>query len=177
MVLGDSLSAEHGIQAGQGWVALLQKRLDEQAYAYRVVNASVSGITTDGVLSRLEANVERYGPSIVVLEVGGNDGLIGLPPKHIRANLTAIIQTLKRQNISVLLIKMLMLPNFGPRYTQQFLAVFEELPDQHGIHAAPFILDGIAKHPELMQSDRIHPRAAAQIKMLDNIWPSLLPLL
>lgn len=176
-ILGDSLSAGYGISEDQGWVVQLQRRLADQGYPHRVINASVSGITTHGALGRSDAIFARHRPTIVIVELGGNDGLNGLPLDATRRDLGRIIENAKQAGAKVLLVKMRMLPNLGPQYTQRFESIYDALPDQHAIAVAPFILSGIVDRPELMQADKIHPKAEAQVLMLDNLWPSLVPLL
>ncbi|HET7370089.1 MAG TPA: arylesterase [Gammaproteobacteria bacterium] len=177
LVVGDSLSAAHGIPAEAGWVSLLSKRLEQQGYDYRVVNASISGDTTSGGLARLPAALDRYQPAIVVLELGGNDGLRGQPVSTMRSNLHRMIELSQQAGARVLLVGVRMPPNYGPVYARQFHQVYRQLADKMDVALVPKILAGIAAHPDLMQADRIHPVAAAEPKVLDNIWPVLEPLL
>jgi acyl-CoA thioesterase-1 len=177
LVLADSLSASYGIAIEQGWVSLLQRRLDEQGYPYTVINASISGDTTYGALSRLDEILGETVPDVTIVELGGNDGLRGLPIAEIRKNLTGIVSQLKGKGSSVLLVPMLLPPNYGKIYIDRFASVYGEIAEGQGIRLSHFILEGIADKPELMQGDGIHPRAEAQGMMLDNIWPDLLPLL
>jgi acyl-CoA thioesterase I len=177
LVLGDSLSAGYGIDVSKGWVALLQQRLQREGYPYQVVNASISGDTTRGALARLGPLIEAHHPAIVVVELGGNDGLRGLSLAELRHNLKAIVARCRAANAQVLLVKMRLPPNYGPAYTERFEQIYTQLAREHGVRLAHFILDGVATHPELMQADGIHARAAGQPRMLENIWPELLPLL
>lgn len=177
LVLGDSLSAAYGIEAQTGWVALLQQRLDREGYRYRVVNASISGDTTAGGAARLPRALKAYAPAIVVVELGGNDGLRGLPLSEMRRNLSSIIAEAKKSGAQVLLIGMRLPPNYGPAYTRSFEAVFADLARRHRVPWLPFLLEGVAQRMEMMQSDGVHPMADAQPKILGNVWPKLVPLL
>ena len=177
LVVGDSLSAAYGIDQDEGWVALLQQRLERDYPGYRVVNASISGDTTRGGLGRIDAALRTHAPAVVILELGGNDGLRGLPVKDMRTNLGAIITKSLAAQARVLLVGMRIPPNYGPLYTKGFEAVFTELAKQFDIARVPFLLDGVALNPSLIQDDGIHPRAAAQPRMLENVWPQLVPLL
>jgi acyl-CoA thioesterase-1 len=171
LIFGDSLSAGYGIEVDQSWVTLLQARLGEQGYEHRVVNASISGETSEGVAARIDAALETFDPAIVVLELGGNDGLRGFPPGRMRGNLDTIIAKSKASGADVVMLGIRIPPNYGQRYTEAFEKVFRELADQHGIPWIEFFLDGVALNPELMQADGIHPNAAAQPILLDNAWP------
>lgn len=173
LVVGDSLSAGYGVPVDATWVALLQRRLTQQGYGYRVVNASVSGETTGGARTRLPRALELHDPAIVVLELGGNDGLRGLPLRQVRENFEAMIAMSKRAGARVVLIGMRMPTNYGPDYTRQFHALYGELAQQHGAPIVDFFLDGVALDDKLMQDDGIHPNAAAQPRLLDNMWPAL----
>lgn len=177
LVLGDSLSAGYGLRPGEGWVTLLEQRLAKQGYGYRVVNASVTGETTDGGLARLPRALELHQPSIVVIELGGNDGLRGLPVPGIRRNLSALITQSRAAGARVVLVGMRIPSNYGPRYTESFHAVYGELARQHKVALVSFFLDGIALRETLFQPDGIHPNARAQPIMLDNLWAELRPLL
>jgi acyl-CoA thioesterase I len=177
MVLGDSLSAGYNIEIGQGWVAQLQRQLTEEGYPHRVVNASISGETTHGALARLEGLLAEHHPAIVIVELGGNDGLRGLALEEVRKNLSEIIDRSQQQGAKVLLIKMQLPTNYGPVYTEKFQKLYDELVREYRIASAPFVLEGIADRSELMQEDSIHPRAEAQYLMLNNVWPALRPLL
>ncbi|HET7587752.1 MAG TPA: arylesterase [Gammaproteobacteria bacterium] len=177
LVVGDSLSAAHGIPAEAGWVALLSERLEQQGYDYRVVNASISGDTTSGGLARLPAALERHDPAIVILELGGNDGLRGQPVQAMRANLLRMIQLSKQSGARVVLVGVRVPPNYGPVYARRFHQVYLDLAKKTDAALAPKILAGVAQDPDLMQADGIHPVAAAEPKVLNNIWPALEPLL
>ena len=177
LVLADSLSASYGIAIEQGWVSLLQNRLKEQGYPYNVLNASISGDTTHGANSRLDEILADQDPEITILELGGNDGLRGLPINEIKSNLEGIINQLTFEGSHILLVPMLLPPNYGKFYIEKFTGIYRELAGEHAITLGRFILDGIADKPELMQNDGIHPTAEAQEMMLDNIWSDLEPLL
>ena len=177
LVLGDSVSAGYGLTIGEGWVSLLQGRLKTQGYGYRVVNASVSGETTTGGLARLPRALSVHRPQIVVLELGGNDGLRGLPLETSRANLEKMIQLSKAAGAQVVLLGMKMPPNYGPRYAQGFERTFAELARKHRLPFEPFFLDKITLVPGMLQADGLHPTAKAQPAMLDSVWPVLKPLL
>ena len=177
LVLGDSLSAAYGIPVDQGWVKLLQDRLTERGYPHRVVNASISGDTTSGGLNRLPAALAQQHPAIVILELGANDGLRGQPPMAMAANLAQLIELAQKAGAQVLLAEMRIPPNYGPLYTQKFQATFGEVAHQYAIPLIPFMLDGVAGHPELIQDDGLHPRAAGQPRILDNVWTVLEPVL
>jgi acyl-CoA thioesterase-1 len=177
LVVGDSLSAGYGVNADATWVALLEKRLAGQGYGYRVVNASVSGETTGGARVRLPRALQLHQPAIVVLELGGNDGLRGLPLRQVRDNLEAMIQQVQAAQGSPLLIGMRIPTNYGPAYADGFHALYGELAKQYDLPLVPFFLEGVALDPELMQDDEIHPSSRAQPALLDNVWPVLSPLL
>lgn len=177
LVLADSLSASYGIAIEQGWVSLLQQRLEHQGYPYRVINASISGDTTYGAMSRLDEILGETVPDITIVELGGNDGLRGLPIAEIRKNLSGIVSQLDSKGSAVLLIPMLLPPNYGKVYIDRFAGIYREIAESQGVKLGRFILDGIADKPELMQGDGIHPKAEAQGMMLDNVWPDLQPLL
>ena len=177
LVLGDSLSAGYGIPVEKGWVSLLQRRLVERGFPYRVVNASISGDTTSGGLSRLPAALELHRPAIVVLELGANDGLRGQPPMAMSRNLSRMIERSQQAGARVLLAEMRIPPNYGPLYAQKFQATFGELAQHYAIPLIPFLLDGVAGNPALLQDDGLHPRAEAQPRILDNVWAVLEPAL
>jgi acyl-CoA thioesterase-1 len=177
LVLGDSLSAGYRIPVEQGWVARLQKRLDDEGYGYTVVNASVSGETTTGGLERLPRALDRNKPAVVIVELGGNDGLRGLPATELRDNLENIITTSRAAGARVLLAGIRLPPNYGAQYTDQFYAVYEDLAKDLRVPWVPFFLEGIALRDELFQDDGIHPDLQAQPILLDNVWPVLEPLL
>lgn len=173
LVLGDSLSASYNIELSQGWVQLLQQRLVRQGYEHAVVNASISGETTAGGLNRLPRALALHQPVLVVVELGGNDGLRGLSLGHIRENLKQIIALSRQTGAAVVLCGIRIPPNYGPDYTEAFGRIYEELGRLPGVYPVPFILEGIALEPGMMQADGIHPGAAAQARMLDNVWPAV----
>jgi acyl-CoA thioesterase-1 len=177
LVLGDSLSAAYGIGVEQGWVALLQARLEREGYGHRVINASSSGETTGGALARLPRALERHAPAVVVIELGGNDGLRGLPIADVTANFESLIGLSRGAGAKVLLIGMRIPPNYGPAYAGAFHDLYGDLARRHGLPLVPFFLDGIALDDSLMLEDGLHPNAAAQPKLLDLVWPRLEPLL
>jgi len=177
LVFGDSLSAGYGLRPGQGWVDLLERRLAAEGYGFRIVNASVSGETTTGGLARLPRALELHRPAIVVLELGANDGLRGLPPATSRDNLLHMVQLLKARGVRVLLVGVRMPPNYGPRYTAEFAAVYRTIAARERVALVPFLLDGVASERALMQADDLHPNERGQPRLLDNVWPQLRPLL
>ncbi|MES9872316.1 MAG: arylesterase [Candidatus Sedimenticola sp. 6PFRAG7] len=177
LVIGDSLSAAYGIEQDAGWISLLQKRLLEQGYPHQVVNASISGDTTYGGLNRLPAAIERSTPSLVLIELGGNDGLRGFNFNQTRDNLSKMIGLSRASGSRVLLLGMMMPPNFGKAFTERFLGLYKDLAETESVPLVPFFLDGVADRPELMQQDGLHPKAEGQPTMLDNVWPHLVPLL
>jgi acyl-CoA thioesterase-1 len=176
-VLGDSLSAGYGLKIQEGWVHLLEQRLAAQGYEYRVVNASVSGETTQGGLARLPRVLETHEPAVVVVELGGNDGLRGLPLATSRENLKRTIELARKANARVVLVGMVIPPNYGPRYGQEFRDMFATLAQQYQLAFVPFFLDKVALNPGLMQADGIHANAKGQPQLLENLWPKLKPLL
>ena len=179
-MVGDSLSAEYGLERGSGWVALLEQRLKREKIAVPVVNASISGDTTSGGRSRLPALLAQHKPSIVILELGGNDALRGLPLSMTQANLAAMAQAAKAAGARVLILGMQVPPNYGQKYASDFAGLFAIVAKAEGAALVPFFLAGVADGPEadkLFQPDRIHPNAQAQPRMLDNVWPALRPLL
>lgn len=173
LVIGDSLSAGYGIDVTKGWVALLQKRLNEEKYNYRVVNASISGNTTSNGLARTANALAAYHPSITIIELGGNDGLRGIPLTTIQANLAKMIEQAKTAKSEVLLLGLQLPPNYGVEYTQGFQKIFSDLSQQYQTQVVPLFLHNIDIDVNLMQADRIHPTAQAQSKLLDNVWPTL----
>jgi acyl-CoA thioesterase-1 len=177
LVLGDSLSAAHGLRPEQGWVALLSKRLAAQGYEYRIVNASVSGETTTGGLDRLPRNLHLYHPTILILELGANDGLRGLPLDLAKRNLARMIELAKTAQARVLLVGMLLPPNYGPRYEQEFASMYLSLAQQFRVTRVPFLLAQVALDPALMQRDGLHPNARGEPLVLDTLWPYLKPML
>jgi acyl-CoA thioesterase-1 len=178
LVVGDSLSAEYGLVRDAGWVKLLEQRLARQGYAqYIVVNASISGETTSGGRTRLPELLKAHRPAVVVIELGANDGLRGLPVDLVRSNLRAMIDASQAAGARVLLVGVRIPPNYGRDYSERFFASFAELARGTKSGLAPFLLDGIAEDLSLFQADRIHPNEKAQPRMLDNVWPHLRPLL
>jgi acyl-CoA thioesterase I len=177
LVLGDSLSAGYGIDTTKGWVKLLEARLSAQGAAIQVINASISGETSAGGVNRLKPLLSKYNPSIVILELGGNDGLRGYPIDQMRQELTKAIDLSQQYNAQVLLLGMQIPPNYGPRYSRLFSESYAIVADAKAINRVPFFLQDIATAPELMQQDGIHPSAAGQPQMLDNVWPELWPMI
>ncbi|HEY5263709.1 MAG TPA: arylesterase [Steroidobacteraceae bacterium] len=178
LVFGDSISAGYGLaHVERGWVALLQTRLKTLGYGYQVINASVSGETTAGGLARLPRALELHHPKIVILELGGNDGLRALPVAQMRANLQQMTHLSATAGARVLLLGMRMPPNYGPDFTEQFRKAYSDLAREEKLPLVPFLLSGIALFPNLIQADGIHPNAAGQPKLLENVWPALKPLL
>jgi acyl-CoA thioesterase-1 len=177
LVFGDSLSAAYGIRPEQGWVPLLAQRLQAQGYGYQVVNASVSGETSSGGLERLPRALQLHTPAIVILELGANDGLRGLPVSDMRANLARMVELSQAAGARVLLLGIRIPPNYGTRYTEEFARVFPELAQQHRVPLVPFLLENVALKPALMQEDGMHPNPAGEPLILDTLWPYLKPLL
>lgn len=177
LVFGDSLSAAYGIPKEQGWVNLVAQRVKDNQLPYEVANASVSGETTAGGLSRLPAALKQFKPSIVVIELGANDGLRGLPLDAMKNNLEKMIQASKQINAQVVLLGMFIPPNYGPKYTNGFKAVYLDLSEKYKTPFIPFFLDGISGHSDLVLEDGLHPNVNAQRKILENVWPTLKPLL
>lgn len=171
LVFGDSLSAGYGIDVDQSWPALLQTRLASQGYEHRVINASISGETTEGGKTRIGPALDRFDPELVILELGGNDGLRGFPPEIMKDNLKAIIEATEASGATAVVLGIRIPSNYGPRYTQAFEGVYRDLSEQLGILWIEFFMDGIALNEELMQEDGIHPNAEAQLILLDNAWP------
>ena len=177
LVFGDSLSAGYGLPVEQGWVHLLEQRLHAEKLDYKVVNASISGETTLGGRNRIDAALRTHRPTIVILELGANDGLRGASPETIRGNLEAISDVSRRAKVRVLLVGIRLPPNYGLPYAEKFQGVFRDVARSRKLPLVPFLLDGFSENRELFQSDGIHPSAAAQPLMLDNVWKELLPLL
>jgi acyl-CoA thioesterase I len=177
LVFGDSLSAAYGLRTDQGWVALLQQRLQSQGYGYRVVNASVTGETTDGGRARLARALSQHKPQLVILELGANDALRGLPVKDVRANLAQMIGASRQSGAQTLLVGILIPPNYGPQYTKALASMYQALAKEQNVPLVPFLLDGVALDPQLMQEDGLHPNAKGQPRLLENVWPRLQPLL
>ena len=177
LVMGDSLSAAYGIDPAQGWVTLLQQRLKASGYDYTVVNASISGETTSGGLTRLPDALKEHAPGIVIIELGANDGLRGLPIQVMHDGLSKMISASRAAGAKVLLVGILLPPNYGAPYTHAFSQTYEGLAREYKLPLVPFLLAGVAEHRELMQADGLHPIATAEPRVLDNVWTQLKPLL
>ena len=171
LVFGDSLSAGYGIDVDQSWPALLQSRLAEEGYEHTVVNASISGETTEGGATRIGGALKEFNPDLVILELGGNDGLRGFPPSRIRENMSRIIEQTRASGASIVLLGIRIPTNYGPRYTRMFEDVYRNLAREFDVPWIEFFMDGVALNDELMQDDGIHPTAEAQPVLLDNAWP------
>ncbi|MDN5483632.1 MAG: arylesterase [Pseudomonas sp.] len=177
LIVGDSISAGFGLDTRKGWVALLEQRLKQEGFEDKVVNASISGDTSAGGLARLPAALATHKPDVVVIELGGNDGLRGQPPAQLQQNLASMIQQSRDSGAKVLLLGMQIPPNYGKRYVEAFAKVFGDVAQKEKVPFVPFFLEGVGGHPELMQADGLHPAVAAQDKLLENVWPALKPLL
>jgi acyl-CoA thioesterase-1 len=173
LVLGDSLSAEYGLPRGSGWVALMEKKLQEKKIPITVINASVSGETSSGGKTRLPALLAKHKPDYVIIELGGNDGLRGLPLNAFQANMQAMISAAQQSGARVLLLGMMIPPNYGRDYTEKFAATYTTLAQKNKVELLPFFLQGVAQNDNLFQPDRIHPVASAHPIMLGNVWPHL----
>ena len=177
MVFGDSLSAAYGIDEDSGWVTLLETRIMDENWPYRVINGSISGETTTGGLARLPSMLDSYQPDLVILELGGNDGLRGLPLATLKQNLLKMIDLIEAAGGEVLLTGIQIPPNYGPRYTVPFFRLYGEIAEERGLSMVPFLIEGIPQQPELMQNDGIHPKAEAQYLIVENVWPELEPMM
>ena len=177
LVFGDSLSAAYGIEINQGWVHLLQQKMQQTNPGWKVVNVSISGETTAGGLSRLQSTLDQYKPDLMLLELGANDGLRGTSLNSTKQNLEKMIQIAQDKKVKTVLFEMQIPPNYGPLYTRKFTQTFQELGKTYNLKTVPFFLDGVAGNSDLNQPDGIHPTARAQPKLLDNVWPTLEPLL
>lgn len=177
LVYGDSLSANFGIQQDAGWVHLMQQRLRGKGYGYRLINASISGETTSGGLTRLSNTLDQFTPQIILIELGANDGLRGLPVKMMHDNLARMIDISRQRGIKVVLIAMQLPPNYGPAYTEAFSKVYGQLSERFQLPIPAFLLDGLEEAHGMFQSDGLHPTAQAQSQILNNVWPTLMPLL
>ena len=177
LVLGDSLSGAWGIDTNQGWVALLQQKLSKQGHDYKVINASVSGDTTRTGLSRIEAALQQHQPAIVIVALGGNDGLRGLAFSEIESSLASIIERCQKNGAQVLLSAVRLPPNYGPVYIEQFASLYKRLSDQYKVPLVPRMLDQVAENRALMQQDGVHPTAEAQPQIMQNVWALLEPML
>jgi acyl-CoA thioesterase-1 len=171
LIFGDSLSAGYGIDVDQSWTTLLQERLQKQGYEHRVVNASISGETTEGGATRIYSAIETFEPDVIVLELGGNDGLRGFPPSRMKSNLEKIVRTSKESGAEVVLLGITIPPNYGRKYIEMFEDVYRQVAEEHDVPWIEFFMEGVALDEELMQGDGIHPNAAAQPILLDNAWP------
>lgn len=177
LVFGDSLSANYGMPVESGWVSLLQQRLTQNRYAYQVVNASITGETTSGGLSRMDSALSMHKPAIVIVELGANDGLRGLSLQSTRDNLDGMIRSSLAGKAKVLLLGMRLPPNYGAAYSENFRQIYPALAKKHRTALLPFLLEGMAGKREFFQADHLHPTAAAQPVILDNVWKALKPLL
>ena len=177
LVVGDSISAAFGLDTRLGWVTLLEQRMKDEGFTDKVVNASISGDTSAGGQARLPALLAEHKPELVILELGGNDGLRGQQPAQLQQNLASMIDRSREAGAKVLLLGMQIPPNYGPRYTNAFKAVYSDLAAEKKVPLVPFFLEGVGGVPELMQADGLHPAAGAQGKLLENVWPALKPLL
>ena len=177
LVFGDSLSAGYGIDVDQSWTSLLQTRLQEQGYEHRVVNASISGETTEGGATRIGGAIEAFSPALVVLALGGNDGLRGFPPSRTKENLETIVNASRNSGAAVVLLGITIPRNYGQRYIEQFEAAFRDVATRYETPWIEFFMEGVALNEELMQADGIHPNAAAQPLLLDNAWPIIVEAL
>jgi len=171
VIFGDSLSAGYGIEVDQSWAALLQSRLKEQGYEHQVVNASISGETTEGGATRIDAALQDFSPDLIILELGGNDGLRGFPAARIKDNLEKIVSRAKATGAAVVLLGIRIPSNYGPRYSAEFEGVFRQISADLDVEWIEFFMEGIAMNDALLQEDRIHPNAEAQPILLDNAWP------
>ena len=171
VIFGDSLSAGYGIEVDQSWAALLQARLREQGYEHQVVNASISGETTEGGATRIDVALQDFSPDLIILELGGNDGLRGFPAARIKANLEKIVTRAKATGAAVVLLGIRIPSNYGPRYSSEFEGVFRQISADLNVEWIEFFMEGIAMNDDLLQDDRIHPNAEAQPILLDNAWP------
>jgi len=177
LILGDSLSAGYGMDREKSWVNLLEIRFKEYGYSYRILNSSISGDTTQGGLSRLPRLIDRYQPEIVIIELGGNDGLRGIDPGITRENMTDMIRQSQAVGAQVLLAGIKLPPNYGSAYLQQFESIYTDLANEFDTLLVPFFMEGVALRPDLLQADTIHPNEKGQAVLLDNIWKVLQPAL
>jgi len=175
LILGDSLSAGYGMDREQSWVRLFELRLQQHGYSYRILNSSISGDTTQGGLARLPRLLDRYQPEIVIIELGGNDGLRGINPDVTRANLVNMIQQCQQNGARVLLAGIKLPPNYGEVYLKQFESIYADLASEYETLLVPFFMDGVVFRPDLLQADGIHPNEKGQPVLLDNVWSVLAP--
>jgi acyl-CoA thioesterase I len=177
LVFGDSLSSAYGIERSRGWATLMQQRLDEKRFNYKIVNSSISGETTAGGASRLAGALATHRPAIVIIALGANDGLRGLSLDAMRLNLETMVRSSRKSGARVLLVGMRLPPNFGPEYAEKFQQVYRDIAARERVPAVPFLLEGFAEKPEFFQTDGIHPAVPAQALVLENVWRGLAPLL
>jgi len=177
LVLGDSISAGFGLQQNQGWVSLLQQRLASKEYPHKVINASISGETSSGGLRRISSALDKHDPKIVIIELGANDGLRGLKLSQLKSNLSNITDLSLSKHAKVLILGMQLPPNYGPAYTKAFSNVFIEVSKNKQVSVVPFLFTGFESDLQYFQADRIHPNAQAQTLILNNVWPTLFPLI
>jgi len=173
LLVGDSISAAFGLEISEGWVALLEQRLADEGYPHSVINASVSGDTTAGGLARLPGLLEEFEPELVIIELGGNDGLRALPLENMQQNLSAMVSLSQQAGADVILLGMMIPPNYGPRYADGFARVFHQVAKKRDVTLVPFLLEGVGGVEGMMQDDGVHPTAAAQPLLLDNAWPAV----
>jgi len=177
VVLGDSISAAYGMAADKGWVAILQRKLEQQSQVYTIFNESISGDTSAGGLARIDNALNQYNPELILLELGANDGLRGLSPKKMKSNLAEIINRSRKSGAKVLLLSMRIPPNYGKRYVDMFYNVYPQLAEEMNVSHVPFILEEVALSKEMMQKDGLHPNAKAQAIIANKIWQYLYPIL
>ena len=177
LVLGDSLSAGYGLELSQAWPSLLEQRLSDNGHRYRVQNASITGETTQGAVTRLPGLLQRHRPAVVIIELGGNDGLRGFPLETTRANLAGLVELATASGATVVLAEILLPPNYGAAYTERFQALYGEVAEQHQALLVPYFMRGVALVEGMMQDDGVHPTAAGQPVLLDNVWAVLEPVL
>ncbi|MDQ7986907.1 arylesterase [Pseudomonas sp. G34] len=177
LVVGDSISAAFGMDTRQGWVHLLDERMRSEGFEHQLVNASISGDTSAGGAARLPALLAEHQPELVIVELGGNDGLRGLPPSQLQQNLASMIDASRGAGAKVLLLGMRIPPNYGERYTTAFAKVFDDVAADKNVPLVPFLLEGVGGVDKLMQDDGVHPAVEAQPQLLENVWPTLKPLL
>ena len=171
LIFGDSLSAGYGIEVDQSWAALLQARLRDQGYEHQVINASISGETTEGGATRIDTALADFSPELIILELGGNDGLRGFPAARMKGNLEKIVTRAKASGAAIVLLGIRIPTNYGPRYSAEFEGVFRQVSEEFDVQWIEFFMEGIALNDDLLQDDRIHPNAVAQPMLLDNAWP------
>lgn len=173
LILGDSLSTAYGLAAQEGWVYLLQEKLNQKSDSFDIINASISGETTAGGASKIQKTLQIHRPDFIIIELGGNDGLQGLSIESMQKNLAIMLNAASKSNVKALLVGMKIPPNYGIKYTKKFTNSFKKLAENHQVTYIPFLLEGVGGNPLLMQTDGIHANAKAQVKILDNIWPAV----